>query len=66
MVIVSFANPIHTKVAPPGSGSSDRHGKPTRWMVTGNDLSDLSLSPSIDVGDPACWHGFITGGVVSG
>ena len=76
-VIVSFANPRGVPPAPSNAGSRGRDGKPTRWtIVSGTGLSDLTLSPSVDVGseevDPvtkkkvktSCWHGFITQGEV--
>jgi hypothetical protein len=32
--------------------------------MDGTGLSDLTLSPSVDVGEPSCWHGFIRNGEV--
>lgn len=45
-------------------GSQSRAGEPSRWEVSGNDLHDLTLHPSIDSsGDGGCtFHGFITNG----
>lgn len=63
-LIVSFANPIGAPVAVDG-GSCDRNGVPKRWAMTGTGLADLTLSPSVDVGDPSCWHGYITNGDVT-
>lgn len=61
-VIVSFANPRGTPPAPAHGGSRSRDGGPSRWTMSGTGLSDLTLTPSIDV---RCWHGFITNGVVT-
>lgn len=49
-------------------GSHDRHGKPSRWKVSGNGYADLTLTPSIDLTNernPNCWHGHITNGIVT-
>ena len=47
-------------------GSHDRHGKPSRWTVSGTGMGDLTLTPSIDIsgndGKGCGWHGFVTGG----
>lgn len=64
-VVVSFANPMGAQPAPPGSGSQNRSGAPSRWTVSGTGLHDLTLSPSIAVGsDPECWHGWVQNGEV--
>lgn len=42
-------------------GSHNTAGNSSRWQVSGNGYSDLSLHPSIDCG---CWHGFIKNGDV--
>ena len=66
-IIASFANPINAPIAPLDAGSQSRcdaNGQrhASRWIVSGTDLSNLTLSPSIDVG---CWHGYITNGVIT-
>jgi hypothetical protein len=76
-IIVSFANPRGVPPAPVDAGSRSRDGKPSRWtIVSGTGLWDLTLSPSVDVGDKtinpvtkkqvvtSCWHGFIQKGEV--
>jgi Family of unknown function (DUF6527) len=63
-VMVSFANPIGARPAPHGAGSQGRSGGDTRWLVSGTGLSDLTLKPSVDVGEPSCWHGYIENGEV--
>ncbi len=64
-VVVSFANPIDAPPVPPDAGSMNREGKPSRWVVSGTGLHDLTLSPSIAVGaNPECWHGWIQNGKV--
>lgn len=64
MVEVSFANPIGCQPAPADAGSQSRNGGPSRWQMTGTGLDDLTLSPSVAVGPPECWHGYITNGEV--
>lgn len=63
-LIISFANPQGAPPAPNDAGSCDRDGVPKRWTMTGTGLKDLTLSPSVDVGNPSCWHGFIVNGEV--
>jgi uncharacterized protein DUF6527 len=65
-LIVPFANPRGAPVPPHNFGMRARGGgPPPRWQMAGSGIADLSLSPSIDVGEPSCWHGFITNGVVT-
>jgi hypothetical protein len=65
-VMVSFANPRGCVPAPADGGSQSRNGGPSRWTIAaGSGLGDLTLQPSIAVGTPECWHGFITGGEIS-
>ncbi len=47
-----------------GRVSSDTKPGPGRWVISGNDLSDLSLTPSVDLSISGCcnWHGFVTNG----
>jgi hypothetical protein len=35
---------------------------PGRWYATGTSIENLSLTPSVVIGDPACWHGWIRAG----
>jgi hypothetical protein len=35
-----------------------------RWNVSGSSLDDLTTTPSVAVGDPECWHGFIANGEI--
>lgn len=66
-VMVPFANPpcgIHLP-ANHGPVSRDKATHP-RWTVGGSGLHDLTITPSIAVGDnPQCWHGFIRNGEVT-
>jgi hypothetical protein len=64
-VMVSFSNPRGCGQAPDDAGSQSRNGGPSRWMMSGTGVADLTLSPSVDVGTPSCWHGFVQDGVVS-
>jgi len=64
-VMVSFANPRNAPPVPPDGGSQSRRGGPSRWTMSGTGLADLTLTPSVDVGEPSCWHGFVTDGVVT-
>ena len=64
-VLIPFNNPPCGTIVPANFGplSRDKKSRP-RWTVSGSDLSDLTITPSVAVGDPECWHGFITDGVV--
>lgn len=48
-----------------GPRSRNNPNEHPRWSVSGSSLEDLSCSPSISVGDPECWHGYITNGEVT-
>lgn len=65
-IIVPFANPRNVPAVPEWHGPENKNGgaRP-RWTMSGNGLGDLTLSPSIDVGTPSCWHGYIRLGRVS-
>lgn len=65
-ILVPFANPRSAPVAPGGHGPTSRDGSHRpRWTVSGTGLEDLTLSPSIDVGTPSCWHGHVRNGEVA-
>lgn len=66
-VLIVFSNPPSGIIPPTNFGPKSKRDKSThpRWSVTGSSLTDLTLSPSVDVGEPSCWHGFIQNGVVS-
>lgn len=66
-VMVPFANPRNAPQLPPDHGptSRDDAAHHPRWTMTGTGISDLTLAPSVDVGNPGCWHGFVTNGVVT-
>ena len=63
---IPFANPRNAPQLTPNFGPVSRDGKTHfRWTMTGTGLSDLTLTPSVDIGkDKSCWHGFITNGEV--
>jgi hypothetical protein len=64
-LLIPFSNPRNAPPVPPGHGPQSRGGgSRPRWQMSGSGLGDLTLTPSIAVGNPECWHGFITGGVV--
>lgn len=64
-VIIPFHNPPCGVPVPENFGPFSRSGKSRpRWTVQGSGISDLTLDPSIAVGDPECWHGFIRLGIV--
>ncbi|HEY2509509.1 MAG TPA: DUF6527 family protein [Polyangiaceae bacterium] len=65
-LIVPFANPRGAAIVEANFGITgrDRVTK-TRWTMSGTNLEDLTLTPSVDVGTPSCWHGFITNGNVT-
>lgn len=64
-LLIPFANPRNAPPCPPGHGPVARDGTHPRWQMTGTGLGDLTLSPSVDVGDDHCWHGFIRNGEVT-
>lgn len=66
-LLVPFLNPPSGVPLPVDHGpvSRDKQNHP-RWTVAGTGLHDLTLIPSIAVGEvPECWHGFITNGVIT-
>jgi Family of unknown function (DUF6527) len=65
-IIVPFANPRNAPACPPNHGPQSRGDKNLRprWQMSGSSLADLTVAPSVAVGDPECWHGFIQGGEV--
>ena len=64
-IMVPFANPRNAPQVPPEHGPESRTGGPRpRWTMAGTGLHDLTLSPSVDVGQPSCWHGFVLNGEV--
>src|SRR5271165_3716463 len=59
-LIIPFRNPRNAPVPEHNFGILSRDGQTkTRWEMSGSGLHDLTLSPSVDVGDPSCWHGYI-------
>lgn len=66
-VMIVFANPPSGIIPPADFGPVSKANKSVhpRWNVSGSGLNDLTLTPSVDVGEPSCWHGFITNGVIS-
>lgn len=65
--LIMFRNPPSGILPPPNFGPMSRYGKNhPRWtIVSGSGLVDLTLTPSIDVGNPSCWHGYIKNGIVT-
>jgi hypothetical protein len=65
-LLVPFANPPSGIVLPADYGPIGRDKKThPRWTVSGTSLEDLTISPSIAVGEnPECWHGYIQNGEV--
>lgn len=67
-ILVPFGNPRNAPLCPPGHGplrTEDPSGPRPRWAMTGMGLADLTCAPSIAVGNPECWHGYISGGEVT-
>lgn len=62
-VLVPFLNPRGAPKVPDDHGPH-KDGIPVRWTVSGSGIADLTISPSIAVGKPDCWHGYITSGEV--
>jgi hypothetical protein len=64
-LLIPFSNPRNAPLCPPNHGPESRDGKiRPRWAMEGTGLHDLLLSPSIAVGEPECFHGHISGGIV--
>lgn len=64
-VLIVFANPPSGILPPISFGPTNKSGQThPRWTVVGNCLGNLTLSPSVDVGNPSCWHGFIQNGII--
>lgn len=61
MVDVTFAG----RGALDSQGSHGNDGKPTRWVVSGTDFSNLTLQPSVLLEGGCAWHGFVTQGNIS-
>jgi hypothetical protein len=55
---------FHGRPVPPHLGLNSQ-GQPVRWIVSGTDYHNLSLSPSILLNHGCRWHGFVTNGDVS-
>ncbi len=70
-LMIPFANPRNAPQCPDGHGPVARKARPEdpdvhpRWTMQGSGLHDLTITPSVDVGSPSCWHGFITNGEVT-
>lgn len=65
-LLIPFANPRNAPAVPPDHGPISRDGSHhPRWTMAGSGLQDLTLAPSVDVGAPSCWHGFIKNGEVT-
>lgn len=63
-VIVPFENGPGGPV-PENFGPFSRNSKTRpRWKISGDSLKTLTVEPSIAVGDPECWHGYIRKGKV--
>jgi hypothetical protein len=64
-LLVPFINPPSGVRLPLDHGPVGKDGTHPRWSVSGSSLEDLTISPSIAVGDPECWHGFIRNGEIT-
>jgi len=67
-LLVPFANPRNAPELPADHGPL-RTGQPDaprpRWQMSGTGLHDLTVHPSVAVGSPECWHGWIQNGEVT-
>ncbi len=65
-VMVPFRNPRNAPQLPVDHGPQSKNdpSQHPRWEMSGTGLHDLTISPSIDVGNPSCWHGHVTNGEV--
>jgi hypothetical protein len=59
-VRVDFAG----KAVPAEVAIRNGQGQPVWWNASGNDVSDLTLSPSILLLHDCKWHGFVTNGEI--
>lgn len=64
-ITLPFSNPRNAPV-PPDSFNRQKDGHAPRWDMAGNGIADLTLTPSVAIGRPECWHGYITAGEVRG
>lgn len=66
-LIIPFANPRNASQLPPNHGPHTRNdpNHRVRWNMGGSGLGNLTITPSVDVGTPSCWHGFITNGEIT-
>jgi Family of unknown function (DUF6527) len=66
LCMIVFANPPRGVLPPATFGPVSRDPKKPRprWHFSGTGISDMTLSPSVAVGDPECWHGYIQNGIV--
>lgn len=63
-ILLPFSNPKNAPV-PPDDFNRQKDGRTPRWHIFGTCLDNLSLSPSIAIGKPECWHGYITNGEIT-
>lgn len=63
-VLLPFANPRNAPVAP-DAFNRQADGRTPRWTMQGTGLDDLTLLPSVAIGKPECWHGYITRGEIT-
>lgn len=59
-VAVTFAE----RGATDSQGSHGKDGSPTRWSVSGDSYSNLSLTPSILLDGGCNWHGWVKNGEI--
>jgi hypothetical protein len=62
-LMLPFRNPRNAPV-PPDSFNRQADGRTPRWEMSGSGLADLTMTPSIAIGKPECWHGYITQGQI--
>lgn len=68
-VIIPFSNPRGAPAPGDAHGAlsvANPTGPRPRWTMSGAGLHDLTLSPSVAVGSPNCFHGWIQSGQVVG
>lgn len=63
-VLLPFSNPRGAPVAPDSFNRQAASHTP-RWAMEGTEIADLTLSPSVAIGKPECWHGYIKAGEVT-
>lgn len=61
-ICVLFANPLDGAASVPVGSAFPGENEGRRWQRTGDELDNLTLSPSVDCSRCGHWHGFVDHG----